>query len=197
MAGRRGRPMDSPPAIAMACSHAMLITAIQVVVSWRCNSLHFSASIERDSTALRSTPRRSATERRHRSCMQSSHDFDVADSAWLPLPDTGSHELVALYANAGSNAGSRPPTWLATLLATSTTRRGSVRRCCDRNGPAPLQSAQSGSLVCAYRIFVVEPKQVRSEPQLRSSSSLAAKAAVPGSAAGLGSRLEVLQPSDQ
>src|SRR5262249_55618324 len=33
------------------------------------------------------------------------------------------------------------------LLATSTTRRGSVRRCCNRNGPAPLQSAQDRGLV--------------------------------------------------
>jgi hypothetical protein len=38
----------------------MLIAAIQVVVSGQCNSLDFSVSIERDSTAFRNTPRRSA-----------------------------------------------------------------------------------------------------------------------------------------
>jgi hypothetical protein len=48
------------PATAMDCSLAMLITVIQVVVSCRCNSLDFSASIERNSTAFRNTPRRSA-----------------------------------------------------------------------------------------------------------------------------------------
>jgi hypothetical protein len=50
--------MDSPPALAMACSLAILITAIQVVVLL-CNSRHFSGSIERDSSAFRNTRRRS------------------------------------------------------------------------------------------------------------------------------------------
>jgi hypothetical protein len=44
----------------MASLLAMLITAIQIVVSCRCNSLDFGGSIERDSTGFRNTRGRSA-----------------------------------------------------------------------------------------------------------------------------------------
>jgi hypothetical protein len=48
--------MDPPPALAVARLLAMLITTYVVVSCW-CNSLDFSGSIERDSTAFRNTRR--------------------------------------------------------------------------------------------------------------------------------------------